>query len=111
MIIVDLLQPKMSLHAHTRNFIIRNDVDVSKRYYNAHNRGLSPVPQLSAGGEETVKPERIRDIFKQLSDKLDTDNVPRYDLYKQFDSDHDGTIILRVCQYGRLQRDIKKHEN
>jgi hypothetical protein len=111
MITIDLLLLKMSLHAHTRISLIRNDVDVTKRYYSVHNRGLSPVPQAPIVGEETVKPERIRDIFKQLSDKLETDNVPRYALYKQFDSDHDGTLFFRIRKYGRFQRDTESHEN
>ena len=86
-------------------------MDVTKRFYDVHKRGLSPVTQVPATQQDTVNPDRVREIFKQLSDKLETDNVPRFSLYKQFDLDHDGNHLLRICKYGGFQRNIKKHEN
>ena len=71
--------------------LLSNDVELSKRYYDVHCRGLCPIQKPpTSGPKEDVPPERIQGIFKELSEKLSGDNVSRYTMFKRFDIDNDG---------------------
>ena len=67
-------------------------MELSKRYYDVHCRGLCPLPKPSTNtaAKDDIPAERIQGIFKELSEKLSGDNVSRYTMFKRFDLDNDG---------------------